>query len=290
MHTVVSLLMIQICTLQYYGILLTFVSLGVIDLIGSHGGLVEFKAALLASNGFAAFSLAYLLFENLPKILEDLELEYFLEAIDWFKNHPQVISGGVGVIGISKGADIGLLLAANCGDVAAVASISGAHGLVVDPILYKGVPTPFLAYDPERAEILKDGVIKSRYACRDDWQGNVQDNPKAIPVENIQGSMLIVYGIDDYCSDTELSASKISSRMQAFGKGAQCAILGYHGAGHLIEPPYSPHVFMSFQKSYGMYFAWGGQAKPHAVAQEHSWCKILEFFNKKLPHNSSSKL
>ncbi|KAK3742756.1 hypothetical protein QZH41_018965, partial [Actinostola sp. cb2023] len=68
---------------------------GVIDLIGSHGGLVEFKAALLASNGFAAFTLAYLNYEDLPVKLEDLDLEYFLEAVDWFKNHPQVIPGGV---------------------------------------------------------------------------------------------------------------------------------------------------------------------------------------------------
>ena len=39
---------------------------GVIDLLGGVGGLVEFKASLLASNGFAALALAYFAYDDLP--------------------------------------------------------------------------------------------------------------------------------------------------------------------------------------------------------------------------------
>ena len=103
--------------------------LGVIDLLGSHGGLVEYKAALLASNGFAAMALAYFNHDDLPKAIPDIELEYFLEAVKWLKNHPQVQPGGIGLLGISKGADIALLLTANCPDVAATVCVSSHHGL-----------------------------------------------------------------------------------------------------------------------------------------------------------------
>jgi dipeptidyl aminopeptidase/acylaminoacyl peptidase len=110
---------------------------GVIDLPGSHGGLVEFKAALLASNGFTALSLAYYNYDDLTKSLQDLELEYFQEAVEWLKKHPLVVPGGVGVLGISHGADIALLLAANCNDVAATVWVNGDHGLCAYPIQHK---------------------------------------------------------------------------------------------------------------------------------------------------------
>ncbi|KAK3745590.1 hypothetical protein QZH41_016232 [Actinostola sp. cb2023] len=266
---------------------------GVIDLIGGHGGLVEFKAALLASNGFAAFSLAYFNYEDLPVELEDLDLEYFLEAVDWFKNHPQVIPGGIGVMGISKGAEIACLLAAHSMDVMATVSIGGPYGFSICPILHKGKQIPFVKYDASKVVTytVEDGAVSWRNCCiPDDWEGSIQDNPTVFPLENACGSLLLVYGTDDQCIDAELSASKLYERMKAFGKEAQCSILGYHGAGHIIEPPYSPHVFMSYQKSVGIYCAWGGEDKAHALAQEHSWSRILTFFQEHLPQNTLSKL
>ena len=53
---------------------------GVIDMFGGVGGIIEFRAALLASRGFAALALAYFDYEDLPKVKDDslnLELEYF---------------------------------------------------------------------------------------------------------------------------------------------------------------------------------------------------------------------
>ena len=48
---------------------------GLIDLFGTAGGLNDFRAALLASRGFAAFSLAFFGYEDLPKAL-NFDLEY----------------------------------------------------------------------------------------------------------------------------------------------------------------------------------------------------------------------
>ena len=49
---------------------------GVIDMFGTAGGLTEFRAALLASRGFAALALAYFAYEDLPAKFE-FNLEYF---------------------------------------------------------------------------------------------------------------------------------------------------------------------------------------------------------------------
>ena len=49
---------------------------GIIDMFGHAGGLMDFRAALFASHGFAAFSLPFYAFEDLTPSLENIELEY----------------------------------------------------------------------------------------------------------------------------------------------------------------------------------------------------------------------
>lgn len=63
---------------------------GLIDLYGSGGGLVEYRASLLASRGFVTLALAYMAFEDLPAMPEILELDYFQEAIDFLQKQQQV--------------------------------------------------------------------------------------------------------------------------------------------------------------------------------------------------------
>lgn len=48
----------------------------VLDMFGSGGGLMDFRAALLASKGFVVLSLAYFAYDDLPKVLE-VDMEYF---------------------------------------------------------------------------------------------------------------------------------------------------------------------------------------------------------------------
>ncbi|EHA98531.1 Bile acid-CoA:amino acid N-acyltransferase [Heterocephalus glaber] len=59
---------------------------GVIDLFGYAGGLIEFRASLLASHGFASLALAYHGAE-----LNEVDLDYFEEAVHFLLSHPKVI-------------------------------------------------------------------------------------------------------------------------------------------------------------------------------------------------------
>ena len=63
---------------------------GIVDILGAGGGLLEYRASLLAGKGFAVMALAYYNYEDLPKSLENLHLEYFEEAVNYLLNHPQV--------------------------------------------------------------------------------------------------------------------------------------------------------------------------------------------------------
>lgn len=60
------------------------------DLFGGVGGLIEFRASLLAAHGFAVLALAYFAYEDLPKLLQEVDLEYFEEAANLLLAHPKV--------------------------------------------------------------------------------------------------------------------------------------------------------------------------------------------------------
>ena len=50
---------------------------GVIDLFGTRGGLLEYRASLLASHGFCTLALAYFDYDDLPKDFSTIDLTYF---------------------------------------------------------------------------------------------------------------------------------------------------------------------------------------------------------------------
>ncbi|KAJ8245652.1 hypothetical protein GJAV_G00273020 [Gymnothorax javanicus] len=74
--------------------------------------------------------------------------------------------------------------------------------------------------------------------------------------------------------------------MQEAGNSHLLTVLSYPGAGHLIEPPYTPHarssVFSFFGGSDKVVILWGGEVSAHSRAQEDSWCKILAFLQEHL--------
>lgn len=63
---------------------------GIVDLYTLGGGLTEPRASLLASKGFVVLALAYYGFQGLPKNPQNLDLEYFEEAVTYLRRQPEV--------------------------------------------------------------------------------------------------------------------------------------------------------------------------------------------------------
>lgn len=258
-------------------------------MFGTAGGLIEFKASLLASRGFAALALAYFAYDDLPKVPTEIELEYFFEACDWMLAHPDVMSRGLGVMGVSKGSELALTIAAHRKEVTAVVGISPAHAVIGFPLKYRGKPLDFLKFEPDLVKLSKNGAMtfKESYPDTTDAPGCTAD----IKVEKIQGDVLLICGADDQNWMAEEMAGKIQSRLRKFGKESRCTIHCYPGTGHLIEPPYMPPCNLSYHKTYRMCVEWGGEPRQQAFAQEDSWRHILKFFSDKLSlTNQKSRL
>ena len=66
--------------------------LGVVDLFGSAGGLLEYRSAQLASRGIASLALAFFAYDDLPKKLEEFDISYFEEAVEFLLKHEKVIA------------------------------------------------------------------------------------------------------------------------------------------------------------------------------------------------------
>ncbi|XP_066200327.1 acyl-coenzyme A thioesterase 2, mitochondrial-like [Saccopteryx leptura] len=115
---------------------------GIVDIFGAGGGLLEYRASLLAGKGFAVMALAYYNYDDLPKGLKNLHLEYFEEAVNYLLHHPQVKGPGVGLLGISKGGELCLSMASFLKGITAAVIINGSIANVGAALHYQGETLP----------------------------------------------------------------------------------------------------------------------------------------------------
>ncbi|XP_029901864.1 peroxisomal succinyl-coenzyme A thioesterase-like isoform X3 [Myripristis murdjan] len=260
---------------------------GVLDMWGGGGGLVEYRSALLASHGFVSLALDYLS----PKVAvaDDQSLVYFEKAFNIIQQHPQVIKDRVGICGLCLGASVTLNVAAYSESVSprCCVCISGSHVLPAAKSLsyvindgYKHMDK--LLVDEQNRMVWRHAILP------------ITTNPdEKLDMGRIKCPLLLVNGDDDQSKATVESAEDIAKMMRAAGNEHLLTTLNYHDAGHLIEPPYTPHFrasnFIIQHLQQKVLVLWGGKTKPHADAQEDSWQKILSFLREHLyPCPSSS--
>ncbi|XP_069088984.1 acyl-coenzyme A amino acid N-acyltransferase 2-like [Pleurodeles waltl] len=248
---------------------------GVIDMFGGVGGLVEFRSGLLASRGFASLALAYFGYDDLPRVLNEVDLEYFEEAADFLIKHPKVLGPGVGVIAVSKGAEIALAMATFLKQVKATVWINGLNAMNGTPLRYRDLHMPCIPYSGGEILLTDSGAMDTRYVFGDPRAPEYKDF--AFPVEKATGNILFVIGGKDQSCNSKMYADEAMERLKQHGK-QNVRILFYPDAGHLIEPPSSPFCCMSTSPGVPLPMMWGGELVAHAKAQEHSWQEIQRFF------------
>ncbi|XP_040083499.1 peroxisomal succinyl-coenzyme A thioesterase-like [Oryx dammah] len=252
---------------------------GIIDIFGIGGGLLEYRASLLAGHGFATLALAYYDFDDLPKKFDVIHLEYFEEALCYMLQHTQIKGPRIGLLGISLGADICLSMASFLKNISATVSINGSGFSGHRVIHYKDSDIPPLGHDLRRVKVAFSGLLDI-VDVRNDIIGGCE-NTCMIPIEKAQGPFLFIVGQDDHNWRSELYAQIASERLQAHGK-EKPQIISYPGTGHYIEPPYFPMCPASLHKLLDKPVMWGGEPRAHSKAQVDAWKQILTFFTKHL--------
>uniref|UniRef100_A0A8C9QF92 Acyl-CoA thioesterase 4 n=1 Tax=Spermophilus dauricus TaxID=99837 RepID=A0A8C9QF92_SPEDA len=252
---------------------------GIIDIYGVGGGLLEYRASLLAGHGFATLAVAFYDFDDLPKDFSNIHLDYFEEVVCYMLQHPQVKGPGVGLLGISLGADICLSMASFLKNISATVSINGSGSSGNSTIHYKQISIPPLGIDLKRIKVTFSGILDI-VDIRNDIVEKFE-NPSMIPIEKAQGPILFIAGQDDHNWRSDLNVQTVSERLQAHGKEKPRIIL-YPGTGHYIEPPYFSMCPASVHKFFNKVVIWGGELRAHSKAQVDAWKQILSFFSQHL--------
>ncbi|XP_076120682.1 acyl-CoA thioesterase 19 [Alosa pseudoharengus] len=253
---------------------------GLLDLWGGGGGLVEYRSALLASHGYVSLALDYLT----PKTSDTQHVgnDYFEAAYSLLQEHPQVCANRIAMLGLSFGTSVALGMAVYSPVIKpkCLVCVSGSHVMPVNGSLSdvfaeikKNVRNT--RYDEENRVIWRDLLLP------------IPDDPsKKVDVGRIQCPVLLLVGEDDQNWPALESAEDMKQMMERAGNSHLLTVASYPGTGHLIEPPYSPHVrssnFMVAQSRTKVVVVWGGQTVPHSKAQEDAWQKTLAFLEEHL--------
>ena len=267
----------------------------VILVSGSEGGdqSTIVLAGLLASRGIASMSVAYFGAPGVPEALCEIPLEYFDPAFDWLLARPEVRGPRVAVAGGSRGGELALVLGATSTRVGAVIGHvpSGVgwpalKGWRSKPSWTKGgVGIPYVSWNGAlrgRMVMLRT-FVRSRVVLRPIFQWYLDHTPKRvaaaeIPVEAIDGPILLVSGEDDQMWPSPQLADIAVARARRHGKH-DITHLRYPGAGHMISVPGSPTVDGAAHPALGKTFVLGGSPTANDAASSDSWPKVVEFLH-----------
>ena len=268
----------------------------VIVLGGSSGGLAWSLqvAALLARRGFAALALAYFGFDELPAQLIQIPLEYFVAAFDWLIAQPGVRPDALGVVGVSRGAELALTLGSRLPSLRSVVAYcpssvvwSGLHGdRASDRPAWtaNGRPIPFFSLMAPALSSVRDRVFRESPVPLAPMFNAALDGPLPpdvfIPVEQTNGPILLVSGDDDRMWPASRMGHQIMERLAAHNHPFTSRHLHYPNAGHLMRPPGVPTSILDGK------FALGGTPAGQAAANRAAWLETVAFLLESLGPSS----
>jgi acetyl esterase/lipase len=268
----------------------------VIVISGSSGALAWSSqvAALLARRGFAALALAYFGCDELPPQLVEIPLEYFVGAFEWLIAQPGIRPDAVGVVGISRGAELALMLGSRLPYVRSVVAYCPSsvvwNGLYGDrpadlPAWTSNArPIPFSSLMTPALTALRNRVFRESPVPLTPLFDAALDGPPPadvfIPVEQTNGSILLVSGDDDRMWPASRMGQQIVDRLAAHKHPFTSRHLHYPNAGHLMRPPGVPTSILDGK------FALGGKPPSQATANRAAWLETVAFLRESLGHSS----
>ena len=199
-----------------------------------------------AIKDMVGLSIPYTGKEGLPRLPEEIKLEYFENAINWLREQPEVDPNKIVVMGASRNAELALVIAStfpkSISGVIAYAPSSVSWSNTVLPYnsnelkaswKYKGIDIPYVPMekisgnDSEKIEMLEyweNGLSKTDLV-----------NKAFINIEQITGPILLFSGIDDKVWPSAKMADMIEKRLKENNFKYTFKNVQYENAGHLIS-------------------------------------------------------
>jgi dienelactone hydrolase len=213
----------------------------VLILGGSGGGIgwQDTTAQILAERGFAALALAYFGMDGLPAELDRIPLESIQRGLDVLRMQPFVDPERIAVIGVSKGGELALLLASMCTEIRAVVAFVPS-GYVWQSIVEGDERASSWSHHGKEVSYLPYGKVAERKSIADFYRAGVEQagarlEAATIPVEKINGPILLLTGREDNLWPSAMFGEHIEARLKAKKFTHSLEHISYPHAGHLIS-------------------------------------------------------
>jgi len=261
---------------------------GVLRLGGAEGGVSTTDADTIAAGGYAVLALAYFGADGLPPDLEEVPLEYFGKAIAWMKKSQYIDSTRLGIVGISRGSTLALLLPTIYkNDFDAVVALAPSHVVWQSTYLdwnryaekssfsFHGKALPFVPYDfsdkAASAACNKAGACAAMYEFSLGQADRVKES--LIPVEQIAAPILLISGKADTLWPSTKMADQVIRRLADTSHPYEYRHLAYDNAGHC-----------GMNDCFG-----GGTAEGNQVARNNLGARVMEFLDRHLKQARNRK-
>ncbi|MCK0148169.1 palmitoyl-CoA hydrolase [Arenibacter sp. F26102] len=255
----------------------------------------DYWAQQFAKKEMVGLSIPYTGKAGLPRLAEEIELEYFENAINWLRERPEVDPNKIVVMGASRNAELALVIASTFPEyisgVVAYAPSSVSWSNTVLPYnsnelkaswKYKGVDIPYVPMN----KIM--GNETSKIIMVDYWTNGLAKlefiEQAAIKVEKINGPILLFSGKDDKVWPSSIMADMIEKRLEDNNFEHSFQNIKYDNAGHLISgnpddnSSYRSAIININGKDYEYEF--GGNDNGDFKAKQDAKIKLMEFIDK----------
>ncbi len=168
----------------------------------------------------------------------------------------------IGTVGLSMTAVMGMYSAALCSDISLTIALSG-YDMLFEGVLGRGNQYPSghstltlegkeLPYQPfyldkagYQSTMSEAKKAHGENYGRDLWEDSKKKKlheDALIPVENIQGKLLLLCSENDTCWDSAGAATRIKERIQAKGGNAKVVIKTFEHGTHMLYPQEVPFI------------------------------------------------
>ena len=269
----------------------------IILLHGSEGGdsvSARSLAASFASQGYAAFALTYFSWNStnpgIPNSLVNVPVEMMDRARAWLGAQPGIDTSRTGLWGVSKGAELALVIASRRSWPRAVVACvpsdvvwSGfgrapAEGEVMSSWSDGGVSLPFVAYD-RYADAIEGRVTARIVHDRSRALSAATESSAMIPIARSTAPLLLLGAERDETWASAAMVRSLSDTLRAHGMATQVRTRTYSMAGHGICGV-GANIAFQFERQYPT--AMPPDARATAAAGADAWRETLAFFQDRL--------
>jgi uncharacterized protein len=235
----------------------------IVGLAGSEGGNAwasnywKKTREQFVEKGYAFLAIGYFGCKNTPAILDRIAIDDVHNAILEASKNKKINKSKIAIVGGSRGADLGLLIASYYKSIKCVVGVVSSHAVFPGHTqdfnsscwTFQGKELPFIPVNEESVPFLIKRDLRGAFEAM--LKDTIAEEKSLIKVENIQGPILLISATkDEICPSTPM-AEKMFTRLKSFNFKHHFNHIPIEGS-HAAPLKHFDLIFDFLEKNFGM--------------------------------------